>query len=88
MPALDAECIYLIKVLLCCSIMCLAPLSGPLVSSPPFVNMGVWLPKNGCKGRDANIFLKWGGMSKKGNGFKMVGQEKFEMQNIALLKQK
>ena len=87
MLALDAECIYLIKLLLCCSVVGLTPLSRPLVSSPPFFNMRVRLPKNGSKERDAKNSLNGEVCQEKGKGYKKVGEEKFAMQNIALLKQ-
>ena len=28
---------------------------------PLFVRVGIWLPKNGHKGKDSNNYLKWGG---------------------------
>ena len=72
----DVECIYLFKLLLSCSVTCLATISGPIVTPlpPSLLGWGYKFPKLGKKGRDAKHSLKLGVCQKGGKITKGCGK--------------
>ena len=83
--ARDVECIYLFKLLLSCSVTCLATISGPIITPSPFiVRVRIQLAKIGQQGMDAKHSLKWG-ICQKGEKITKGGWwEMFEMQKVDL----
>ena len=64
--ALDPECIFVFKLWLSCSVIWMALLSDPMVSSLPLLGWGYDFPKIDIRGGMQNNSLKQCGMPKRG----------------------